>query len=173
MGKSRSERFQEHVEALSDEDRRQVLARTTGQIYLAAQGVCQQADRLRASHSVTHTEHQSDGIFFVFSLHRLISLLDLAVRLADEEHRPTVTDAVRRLRGVAGDNQRARDVLSHLDEYIAGFGRDQPEAGAQPLPWFSRTGSEYTVRVGDYAIDVDAAEAAALEAFNAALSFDH
>jgi len=172
MGKSRSEQFQQHVEALSEDDRRRALVTATGQLYLAAQGIVQQADRLRASESVTHTEHQNDAIFFVFALHRLVVLLRLALQLADDNDRAAVEAAIGKLQAVAGETQDARDVLSHLDEYAAGFGRKQPRAGLPPLPWFSRRGPKYTVRVGNYAIDVDAAEAAAVEAFSAVMELD-
>jgi hypothetical protein len=169
VGKSRADQFREHIEGLPEDKRREALATTMGQIYLAAEGVSQQAQRLRASHSVTHTEHQNDALFFVVALHLLIRLLELAVQLADDTRRPGVQVGLERLMAAAGHVQGARDVLAHLDEYLTGFGKAHEEAGLRPLPWFSREGTRYTVRIGDYEVDVDVAADAAMEAFSTAL----
>jgi hypothetical protein len=170
--RSRSEQFREHLDRLSDEERREALSSVIGQLYLAVEGVALQADRLRQSESVVHTEHQSDGIFFLLGLQRLMQLLNLARQLAQPEALGPLDEAIAKLAATASDTQDARDVVAHLDEYLVGFGKNHATAGERPVPWFSRNGSEYTVRVGDYAINVDAAEEAAHDAFAAAFPLD-
>lgn len=170
--KSRSDQFREHLERLPKEKRRAALSSVIGQLYLAVEGVALQADRLRQSESVVHTEHQSDGIFFLLGLQRLMQLLNLARELSEPEHIGRLDEAIANLAATASDTQDARDVVAHLDEYLVGFGKKHAAAGERPLPWFSRNGTEYTVRVGDYAINVDEAEAAAQDAFAAAFPLD-
>lgn len=172
MGKSRREQFGDHLDLLSDEDRERALHTIVGQVYLAVEGVDLQARRLRASHSVIHTEHQSDAIFLIVALQRLMLLLDLALELAPEDRRAELANAIDRLRASAGDTEDARDVLAHLDEYLTRFGKKQAKAGELPLPWFERSGTRYVVRVGSYAVSVDEAEEAAHEAFAAAFPLD-
>jgi hypothetical protein len=133
MGKSRREQFTDHLGRLSDEDRERTLHTIVGQVYLAVEGVDLQARRLRASHSVVHTEHQSDAIFFIVALQRLMVLLDLALELAPEDRRAELSNAIERLRSSAGDTEGARDVLAHLDEYLTRFGKKQAEARDLPF----------------------------------------
>jgi hypothetical protein len=168
----RSQQFREHLDGLSEDQRREALSRAIGQIYLATSSVELQATRLRVSESVVHTEHQSDGIFFLLALHRLMQLLVLAQQLAAPERRARLDEAIAALAATASETQDARDVIAHLDEYLVRFGKKHATAGEVPLPWFSRAGSDYTVRVGEYAINVDAAEAAAQDAFAAAFPLD-
>lgn len=170
--KTRSDKFREHLESLPEDQRREALSRAVGQLYLATASVELQAKRLRVSESVVHTEHQADGIFFLVAVQRLMQLLLLVQRLADPDHLERLDAAIAALVATASETQDARDVVAHLDEYLVGFGKKHDTAGEVPLPWFSRVGSDYTVRVGEYAINVDAAEAAAHEAFAAAFPLD-
>ena len=170
MGKSKYEQFRDHLNTLDDADRDVALHSTKGQIYLIVEAISQQARRLRESNSVVHTSHQADAILLVYALRTLLSLGELAVRLVPAREQDNVQAALDSFASCVSDAINARDALAHIDEYLVGFGKQQQKAPAERfLPWFSRWGTNYTVRVGPFAIPVDDAETSAVALATAVL----
>ena len=151
-----------YVESLDEDTKKSRLGTTQGQIYLLAQAVTQQARRLSESHSVTHTEHQADAILFIYALRGTLQLAALAAALAPSDDAARIRGALAEFNTTVPRSKDARDVLAHLDEYVVGFGRRQEPGDPPVLPWFSRREADYVVRLGDIAINVQAAELAAI-----------
>ncbi|MHB1371608.1 MAG: hypothetical protein ACYCW7_15610 [Pseudomonadaceae bacterium] len=159
---SRVDDFKTYLESLDEDARAKILATTQGQIYLLTEAVSQQARRLRKSHSVTHTEHQADAVLFVYALLGTLQLASLAAEIAKPKDAAQIEAAISAFGSSVPQSRNARDILAHLDEYIAGFGKLQTASDEPLLPWFSRSGEVYVVRVGTFEIDVDSAENAAI-----------
>lgn len=126
---SRLKLFQDHLEALPDDERQRVTATATGHVYLYVRAILQRAARLQASHSVTHTEHQADAILFVHALKGLYAVATVSVRLASGEAAVAMAEALQRFEERLPELVVARDALSHPDEYLAGFGKRQQGQG--------------------------------------------
>jgi hypothetical protein len=173
MASGEVRKFHEYLESLSDERRQQVMGTASGQAYLYIEAVLQQARRLRASNQVTHTEHQADALLFVHALRGLHVVADLAKRVAAPSAIPDIEKALGSFEEGLPGLLEARDALAHADEYVAGFGRRQRSGGGEYLPWFSRAGEAYTVRVGPVALEVDHAADLALELATSVLTAEY
>lgn len=121
-----------------------------------------------------HTEHKADAILFVHTvatdtpMDALKGLYAVATVAAGWRQ----GRGFAALRGEPPELVTSRDALAHPDENLAGFGKRQQANGGEYLPWFSRLGTSYTVRVGPHAIEVDEAGELSLDLANVILTAD-
>jgi len=150
-----SDKLARAIEAADQEARRGFVASTMGHFYLLGQALQIQVERLRKSQSVTWVEHQADAIMFVYVLRDLIRILEFMADAAAGDGGDAIKPALRKIFAVAPELVNARDILAHVDDYIAGIGRRQKGGEGPPRIFYERNGSEYTVWIGDLKLPVE------------------
>jgi hypothetical protein len=157
------------IRAMSASDREYALGRLQGDLYVAANGVSQQARRLREDRQFG-PEYMADGRLLAYLLRDAIRLANTAKLLVDDEREAAIEQALGRVDNACPDAVSARDALEHCDDYTLGVGNQQRVRIGDYAQRYSRGGPPYLVRVDPLVIDVDLAEASALHLSNVVLT---
>src|SRR4051812_20549579 len=157
------------ISAMTDTEREHALGRLQGELYCSANGVAQQAQRLRENKQ-PGSEYMADGRALAYFLRDTIRLAQTCVLLVDNEHGTSIEEALARVEEVCPDAVNARDALEHCDDYVLGIGFQQSSQPGDYAQRYSRDPAHLVIRVGDLTIDVDLAERAALHLASVALA---
>lgn len=149
------------IRRMTPNQRTHALGRIQGEAYLSAQGVVQQASRLRQNQQCG-PEFMVDGRLLAYLFRDVMRAAEAARPLLFGRHLSELDAALARVRGACPDAIDARDALEHFDDYIFGVGRQQQARPGDYTQGYERGGPCINVCVGGLVINVDAAEHAAL-----------
>lgn len=146
---------------MTADERTYALGRIQGEAYVCAQGVAQQATRLRDNRQCG-PEFMADGRMLAVLLRNVVRAAVAARPFLSGSHLSEVDAALDRVDAACPYAVAARDALEHFDDYVLGIGRRQQRHPGEYAQRYERGGPVSRVRVGDLVLDVDIAEQAAI-----------
>ena len=150
-------------------ERQHALGRMQGELYTSANGVTQQAERLRCGNQ-EGSEFLADGRALAYFLRDAIRIADACKPLVDAATAIAIDAALSRVGRACPDAINARDALEHCDDYVLGIGNQQEARPGEYGQLYDRGGSALRVRVGPLVVDVAMAELAANHLANVVLA---
>jgi hypothetical protein len=150
------------IAAMTADERVYALKLMSGDIYVSYCAATQQARRLREG-GQCGPEYMADGRLFVLAVldtYRAVrGCLDL---LTDAGQRQFLEEALARFDTAVPEIKHARDALQHSEEYLIGAGLKQ-RSGVTYTQFYARGGETLQVVIGPVTINVNVAEAEAVQ----------
>lgn len=149
------------IHSMTVNERERALGRLQGEAYLSAQGVSQQARRLREN-CQCGPEFMADGRTFAYLFRDVVRAANAAQQLLSDDHLLELQKSLTRVDAACPDGIGTRDALEHFDDYIFGVGCQQQKKPGEYAQIYERGSGSIQVRVGSLMLDVELAEQAAL-----------
>lgn len=143
--------------------RADITGRLTAAMVLWVHAAERQRDRILDG-SAENSQRITDAVFFVIALRNVRLALERLIRL---DAAPGYADAIRAIFDESVPSVTdLRHALEHYDEYVLGVGKAQKAGRFSEWSFGLEDGPDGTVfRLGELAINVEAAHAAAVKAF--------